>query len=145
MQYWTQPQTMKKHHFLFVFLWLEACQPSALTQREASQNQNVWELNRLYFGRAMPNGREVSEREWKQFLAENVTPSFPEGLTVWHAEGQWPNDSGRIAQERTFVLEIAYLPDTLKNRKLQTVIDRYSHCFQQQSVMRITEKVQVSF
>lgn len=23
------------------------------------------------------------------FLAEVVTPRFPEGLTVWRAEGQW--------------------------------------------------------
>ena len=42
----------------------------------------------LYFGTARPKG-SVSELEWQMFLRDEVTARFPEGLTVWDAEGQW--------------------------------------------------------
>jgi hypothetical protein len=38
----------------------------------------------LYFGRSRPDGGTVSDEEWKIFLADIVTPRFPEGLTVVH-------------------------------------------------------------
>jgi len=107
--------------------------------RTSPRNGCSWKLPRPASPKSSTPGREVSEHEWKQFLAENVTPDFPEGLTVWHAEGQWQNDSSRIVQE------IAYLPDTLKNRKIQAVIEKYRSYFRQQSVMRVTEQVQVAF
>src|SRR5690242_8463818 len=34
----------------------------------------------LYFGLTRPSG-VVSEREWRQFVSEQVTPQFPDGLT----------------------------------------------------------------
>ncbi len=93
----------------------------------------------------MPNGREVSEQEWRQFLADAITPAFPQGLTMWHAEGQWQNDSGRVVRERAFVLEIAYLRDVDKEKKIQTIVKKYRECFRQQSVMQVRAPVTVSF
>lgn len=45
--------------------------------------------DRLFLGRQIPGGGMVSDADWTAFLAEVVTPRFPEGLTVWRAEGQW--------------------------------------------------------
>ena len=45
----------------------------------------------LYFGLAHPLGK-VSESQWQAFLREEVTPRFPDGLTVWQADGQWRTD-----------------------------------------------------
>ena len=42
----------------------------------------------LYFGLARPKGA-VTELEWQLFLRDEVTKRFPDGLTVWEAEGQW--------------------------------------------------------
>ena len=42
----------------------------------------------LYFGLSRPKG-SVSELEWQVFLRDEVTRRFPDGLTVWQAEGQW--------------------------------------------------------
>ncbi|HET9224479.1 MAG TPA: DUF3574 domain-containing protein, partial [Roseiflexaceae bacterium] len=36
----------------------------------------------LFFGSERPNKPEVSDAEFKQFLDEEVTPRFPDGLTV---------------------------------------------------------------
>ena len=43
----------------------------------------------LLLGRSTSDGGEVSEEEWLAFLADTVTPRFPDGLTVLDAAGQW--------------------------------------------------------
>lgn len=47
----------------------------------------------LYFGLARPKG-SVTELEWQIFLRDEVTRRFPDGLTVWEAEGQWRTPAG---------------------------------------------------
>jgi hypothetical protein len=37
-------------------------------------------LDRLYLGRAQPDGTEVSDQDWAKFLRDVVTPRFPHGL-----------------------------------------------------------------
>jgi len=64
----------------------------------------------LYFGSARPKG-SVSELEWQLFLRDEVTPRFPNGMTVWDAEGQWRGPGGEIGHERTKVLLLVH-PDT---------------------------------
>ena len=61
----------------------------------------------LYFGLTRPTGT-VSEREWREFVRDEVTPQFPDGLTVWEAEGQWRRPDGKIGQERSKVLLLVH-------------------------------------
>lgn len=42
----------------------------------------------LYFAMRSADGEGVSEQAWTRFLAEVVTPRFPDGLTVLNAYGQ---------------------------------------------------------
>src|SRR5687768_12410641 len=58
--------------------------------------------DRLYFGRGVRDGETVSDSAWAAFLREVVTPRFPDGLTVYRAEGQWREDDGLILREQTF-------------------------------------------
>jgi hypothetical protein len=65
----------------------------------------------LFFGRSVPGGGEVSDQAWDDFLAQVVTPTLPNGYTVFDAVGAWRNPtSGRSVHERTKVLLVA-LPD----------------------------------
>ena len=94
----------------------------------------------LYFGSARPKG-SVSELEWQLFLRDEVTPRFPDGLTVWDAEGQWRPPQGPVEHERTKVMLLVH-PDTAAARQsVQTVIDRYRKAFDQQSVLWETSRV----
>ena len=52
----------------------------------------------LYFGLSRPKG-SVSELEWQIFMRDEVTKRFPDGLTVWQAEGQWLNPAGSIDRD----------------------------------------------
>ena len=97
----------------------------------------------LYFGSARPKG-SVSELEWQLFLRDEVTSRFPDGLTVWDAEGQWRAPQGSVEHERTKVLLIVH-PDTPAARQLvQAVIERYRKMFDQQSVLWETSRVCVA-
>ena len=65
---------------------------------------------RLFFGRSQGEVEVVSEEAWRAFLAEEVTPRFPDGLTVLDAAGQWREGSGTIVRERTKLLLVLAPP-----------------------------------
>ena len=88
----------------------------------------------LYFGRARPKG-SVSELEWQIFLRDEVTKRFPDGLTVWEAEGQWQTAAGSIDHEQSKVLLLVH-PDTAAARQsVLAVIEAYRKTFEQESVL----------
>ena len=94
----------------------------------------------LYFGTARPKG-SVSELEWQMFLRDEVTSRFPDGLTVWEAEGQWKQSDGAIGHERSKVLLLVH-PDTATARDaVQAVIGKYKKNFEQESVLWETARV----
>jgi hypothetical protein len=94
----------------------------------------------LYFGTSKPKGA-VSELEWQVFLRDEVTVRFPDGLTVWDAEGQWKGISGAVEQERSKVLLLVH-PDTPAARgSIQQVIAKYRQVFEQESVLWETARV----
>lgn len=94
----------------------------------------------LYFGTTRPTGA-VSELEWHMFLRDEVTQRFPDGLTVWDAQGQWKSAKGTIDQERTKVLLLVH-PDTARARgSVQDVIEKYRKVFEQESVLWETASV----
>ena len=94
----------------------------------------------LYFGLARPKG-SVSELEWQMFLRDEVTSRFPDGLTVWDADGQWRNAAGAINHENSKVLLLVH-PDTPAARgSVQGVIERYRKTFDQESVLWETARV----
>src|SRR5258707_4700217 len=43
----------------------------------------------LMFGRSIAGHLRVSGAAWSRFLAREITPRFPDGLTVLDAAGQW--------------------------------------------------------
>jgi Protein of unknown function (DUF3574) len=88
----------------------------------------------LYFGLMRQKGA-VSELEWQIFLRDEVTKRFPEGLTVWEAQGQWRTPGGTIDHERSKVLLLVH-PDTAQARQsVQELIESYRRGFEQQSVL----------
>lgn len=88
----------------------------------------------LYFGRNGPRGG-VTERRWAQFLAKEVTPRFPDGLTVVDGAGQWREATHkRIVRERTKVVTIAVAAADSVHTRVAEVVAAYKRRFQQKSV-----------
>ncbi len=128
---------------LIGFGGLTACDQEDVKPHTEATEQ--WVVDRLYFGRSMPEGGTVTEAAWDDFLAEAVTPRFPDGLTVWDAEGQWQEEDGSITQEGTFVLEILHPKSKADDKKLEAIIEDYKQRFEQQSVLRVTHPANVGF
>lgn len=102
-------------------------------------------LDRLYFGRAMPNGGEVSEDGWRTFLRESITSRFPDGLTYWPADGQWRDSAGVIIRERSFVLELLHDGAPARDSAIRIIITDYRSRFQQEAVLWMRGGVTVRF
>ena len=96
---------------------------------------------RLYCGRNIPRGGEVSDDAWAQFLAEVVTPKFPNGLTVLRGDGQWREPSGAITRERSFILELNHADTAAAEQAVLAIITEYKRRFGQEAVLRIRTHV----
>jgi hypothetical protein len=101
-------------------------------------------LTRMYFGLNMPKGR-VSEAQWQKFVSDEVTPLFPEGLTVLQAQGQWQKSDGGIEREASRVLEVLHTDAAYANRAAQFIAQRYKQQFQQESVLRTSSPITACF
>jgi Protein of unknown function (DUF3574) len=93
----------------------------------------------LYFGRSKPDGTIVSDVDWSSFLAEIVTPRFPDGFTVLKASGQYRDKSGKIITEPSEVLIFLYERNSRisSRRKIEEIRSAYVKQFSQESVLRM--------
>jgi len=100
-----------------------------------------------YFGRTITGRADVTEEEWRAFLADTVTPAFPDGLTALDGAGQWRDRAGRILREQSKVL-LLVLPGTdaaTARARLLPVEEAWKARFRQQSVLTVLRGGCVSF
>lgn len=88
----------------------------------------------LLMGRNKAGRLVVTDAAWDRFLAEEVTPRFPDGLSVLDARGQWLGSSGRIEREPSKILYLVLPAGEGKRAELGQVIAAYKARFGQESV-----------
>jgi hypothetical protein len=100
----------------------------------------------LFFGRNIAGIGEVSEAEFETFVDNVITPHFPDGLTVFDANGYFEDSKGEIVAESSKVVSLI-LEDTETNEKaIDEIVEAYIEQFQQESVLQaVNEDVTVSF
>lgn len=99
----------------------------------------------LLFGMGKPDGSTISDADWTAFLDAEVTPRFPDGLTVLSGYGQWRGDSGKLTREASRVLLVWYKPAPDTEHKIEAIRAAYRERFSQDSVMRVDSRSCVSF
>jgi hypothetical protein len=100
----------------------------------------------LLFGRDVGNRLGVSEAAWRRFVAGEITPRFPDGLTVTDARGQWRDaDTGRIVREPSKRVEIVLPGRADDAARLAAIVSAYKRQFHQRSVGLIVQSACVSF
>jgi hypothetical protein len=101
----------------------------------------------LFFGSLKPNGSQVSEADFQGFLNREITPRFPDGLTLLSGYGQFRNSRGIIIRERSRQLILLYPIDRARDSssKIEQIRKAYNTAFQQESVLRTDELSCVSF
>jgi hypothetical protein len=104
-----------------------------------------WTQVDLYFGRGLGGDAVVSEEAFRDFVAQDVTPLFPEGLSVIDVAGQFRDSAGTIVREPSKLL-ILLVPDVAAVAPdVDTIIAAYKERFDQQSVLHAEQPVCVAF
>jgi hypothetical protein len=105
----------------------------------------IWVRTELYFGSDRPGG-QVTDAEFTQFMDREITPRFPEGLTLLTGYGQFLSSTGALIKERSRVLILLYPLNTREaNKNIQDIREAYKSMFQQESVLRVDGYAHVSF
>ncbi len=98
----------------------------------------------LYMGLARAGAANVSEAEWAAFLAREVTPRFPDGLTVLSAQGQWLQ-AGTLVREPSRILVILHAGTPESNAAIESIRAAYIRAFSQDAVLRVDDSVLADF
>lgn len=107
-----------------------------------------WVDTRLYFGLGPADrpGEGVSEAAWRDFLDHEVTPRFPDGLSVLDVYGQWQGPREPVPERlRSKLLEID-CPDDAQNRgRIEAIRQAWKRLTGDRSVLRVSQPADVSF
>ena len=119
----------------------------ALTQTLVCHGvQKPREVAELMFGRNIGNRLGVSEAAWARFVAREMTPRFPDGLTVVDATGQWRDTkTGKVVREPSKRVEIVLPGGGDDEDKLDAIVAAYKKQFRQQAVGVVVRPACVAF
>ena len=111
--------------------------------RTGAQSTAVAEL---LFGRKIGDRIGVTEAAWGRFLDREVSPRFPDGLTVVDAAGQWRDQTRkRVIREPSKVVTIVLKDAAGDQERIDQIVTAYKHRFRQQAVGVIIRPACVSF
>jgi hypothetical protein len=99
----------------------------------------------LYFGRNIGSSLAVSDADWARFVDEEITPRFPDGLSVSDIAGQWKGEDGLVVREPAKVVMIVLSGEQGEYARLDAVRDAYRKRFRQESVMLVERQACVGF
>lgn len=119
---------------------------ASLAPQACAPGQQAMLSAELLFGRKIGDRVGVSETDFRRFVDEELTPRFPDGLTILDATGQYrDSERSRLIREPSKLVLIA-MPDEAGNRdKLSSIIEAYKHRFDQQSVGLLLKPACASF
>ena len=100
----------------------------------------------LMFGRNIGSRLGVTNARWAAFLAREVTPRFPDGLTVFDTSGQWRDAKKKtVVREPSKIVRIIMPADAQASEKIEAIASAYKKQFRQDSVGVLTRPACVSF
>lgn len=114
----------------------------------ATETKESWVRTEIYCGLAPLEaeglGLAAAEGTWRNFLDEEVTPRFPDGLSVFDAYGQWrENTNAPIARMRSKVLVIVYPDSAARRAGVNAICEAYKKRTGEKNVLVVTAPVTV--
>jgi hypothetical protein len=100
----------------------------------------------LLFGRNIGDRLGVSEARFQRFVEREISPRFPDGLTILPAQGEWRDFArGRVVHEPSEVVEIVLPGKADDVEALNQIAAAYKSAFHQQSVGIVVRSACVAF
>jgi hypothetical protein len=97
-----------------------------------------YQRTELFFGTSRTVGPPVSDQEFSAFLDAEITPRFPDGLTLISGLGQYRGADGKLTKERSMQLILLYPKSSAvdSGAKIEEIRQLYEQKFHQESVLR---------
>jgi hypothetical protein len=122
---------------------------SAAMQGDATRPSQAsgWARSELYFAVGNEDGSGViDDARWRAFLDGEVTPRFPDGLTVLDGYGQWRfHDGGRLVRQRCKVLVVLHEDTADRVDDIEAIRRAWKQATGHESVLWAKQAVDVSF
>ena len=124
-----------------------ACQvTAAAAQLSCAAPQKPMMEVELMFGRNIGGKLGVTDKLWASFLAREVTPRFPAGLTVFDTSGQWSDAKTRkVVREPSKIVRVIVAADAPAREKIDAIASAYKQRFRQDAVGVVMRPACVSF
>ena len=123
---------MKRAGALIAVLALAGC-ASAPPKLACPAGQTQLRTAQLFLAAKAPV--RLNERDLRRFVAVEVTPRFPDGVTLVDGGGQWKGDDNRLIREAAKVLLIVLPATGDPLGKVEAVRIAYRTRFKQESVV----------
>ena len=107
--------------------------------------QEAHRTAQLFFGRNAGEKAMVSDVDFRRFLDRDVTPRFPDGLTVVAGGGQWRGEENHLMREASKVVMVVLPKGRGASGRVEQVRSAYKTRFHQDSVLTITQTACVAF
>jgi len=127
---------------IFLALALAGC---ASGQRSACPvGQERLKTAQLFFGQQIGGKPSVSDDDFRRFVEDELTPRFPDGLTVLNADGQWRASGNPLVRDASKVVLIVLPSKGDASSRIEAVQGAYKRRFRQESVLVLTQATCVS-
>jgi hypothetical protein len=108
--------------------------------------QESRQVAELMFGRKIGERIAVSAAQWARFVDREISPRFPDGLTIFDAQGEWRDRARKvIVHEPSKIVEIVLPGRDDDAERLSAIAAAYKTQFHQQSVGIVVRDACVSF
>jgi hypothetical protein len=101
---------------------------------ECRGGQKAQQVAELTFGRRIVGHIAVSETQWIQFIDNEITPRFPDGLSVVDAAGQWRDPTSKKIVRELSKIVLIVLPGDAEDLTRLNEIGNLQAPLQAQSV-----------
>ena len=134
-------------------VWLAGCATGAQTTAAMPGDparpaqSSGWVRSELYFAVGNEDGSGlIDEAQWRRFLDREVTPRFPDGLTVLDGYGQWRfQQDDRLVRQRCKVLVVLHEEGSKPREDIEAIRMAWKRMTGHESVLWARQSVEVSF
>jgi hypothetical protein len=128
---------------LILALGLAGC--SSVQTPACPAGQERLRTAQLFFGQNIGGKPGVSEADFRRFVDDELTPRFPDGLTILNGGGQWRGSENQLIRDASKVVLIVLPGKSDATPRIEAVRGAYKQRFQQESVLLVTQASCVSF
>jgi hypothetical protein len=116
---------------------LAGCQTAPPSAPACPVGQISQQTAQLYFGGAFGPSSKVSDAQFRKYVDEELTPRFPDGLTVLDGGRQWKGEENRAIREAAKVVLIV-LPKALGvQMRINAARSAYRNRFHQDALVEV--------